>query len=57
MGGPTVRLLRMVESMETKPQRTAVSKLISGPIIRSRIGLPYLLSPICKKGVSLDVVM
>jgi acetyl-CoA acyltransferase len=48
IGGPTVRLDFMVESMETSAQSPAVSKPVSGLRIRSRIGLPYLLSPICK---------
>ena len=57
MGGPTVKLLRMVESMETNPHKAAVSRLISLEMMRSRIGLPYLLSPIWRYGVSREVVM
>lgn len=51
MGGPTAALLRMVGSMETRAQRMAVLRRVPGRMIRSRIGLPYSFSPICRKGV------
>ncbi len=50
-------LLRMVESMETSAVSAAVSRLVAGVRIRSRMGLPYLLSPIWSNGVSSEEVM
>ncbi|MNN92042.1 hypothetical protein D3C81_2102530 [compost metagenome] len=49
---PTERLLRMVESKDTRAQRRPSSRLVSNSRLRSRMGLPYLLSPSCRKGVS-----
>ena len=46
MGGPTLALLRIVESMETSAQRAATSRLTPGWMMRSRIGFPYFSSPI-----------
>ena len=44
--GPTVAFERIVESIDSRPQRMAISGDVSGWIMRSRIGLPYLVSPI-----------
>jgi hypothetical protein len=49
---PTDTLERSVESKEIKLQRSASCSGISYFKARSKIGLPYLLSPIWKKGVS-----
>lgn len=56
-GGPTEMLERMVESSETSAQRAASSRLVSPRITRSRIGLPYFSSPICRYGVSGEEAM
>ena len=45
-GGPTDRLERMVESMETSAHFAACAKLLLRVITRSMMGLPYLDSPI-----------
>ena len=45
-GMPTDRFERSVESIETSTAFTASSIEVSGRITRSRIGLPYLCSPI-----------
>ena len=55
IGGPTVRLLFMVESMETSAAEVAVDREVCGVSTLSNIGFPYLLSPICRKGVSCEV--
>ena len=49
--------LRIVESMDTRQQRAASSMEVFSLRKRSSIGLPYLLSPICKKGVLAELVM
>jgi len=41
-----------VEAMEMQTVFRARSMEVSGVMIRSRIGLPYLVSPIWKNGVS-----
>ena len=46
--GPTAALLRMVESMETKAHISAASNGMVRSMMRSRIGRPYLTSPICR---------
>ncbi|MNO06386.1 hypothetical protein D3C81_2281430 [compost metagenome] len=51
-GRPTDRLERMVESSDTIAVRAASSSRVCGRRMRSRIGLPYLDSPICRNGVS-----
>ncbi len=48
IGRPTDRLDRMVESSETMAVRAASSSRVVGLRMRSRIGLPYLDSPICR---------
>ena len=45
---PAVALERMVESIDSSAQRIAVSGGVSSWMMRSRIGLPYLVSPICR---------
>ncbi len=52
IGMPTPRLDRMVESIEIRPSFMASSRLVPNLMARSRMGLPYLCSPICRKGVS-----
>ena len=47
-------MLFMVESSETNAQRAQSSRLVCSLMMRSRIGLPYLISPIWKKGDSGD---
>src|SRR5690606_21935339 len=47
-GSPTERLERMVESSDSRAQRAASSSAVPGRTMRSRIGLPYLDSPICR---------
>ena len=49
---PTVRFERSVESMLISASFTPWINEVSGVTTRSRIGLPYLCSPICRKGVS-----
>ena len=56
-GAPTLTLLLIVESMETIAAAAAIDNVVVCSTTRSSIGLPYLLSPICRKGVSSDVVM
>ena len=51
------RAARMVESMDTSPQRATVSRLVSEVRMRSRMGLPYFVSPIWKNGVSSVISM
>ena len=51
MGRPTERLERMVESIEIRPSLSASAILVSTVIERSRIGFPYLCSPIWIRGV------
>jgi len=48
-GAPTLALLRMVESIETRQQRAASSIDVPSLRNRSSMGLPYLLSPIAEK--------
>jgi hypothetical protein len=51
-GRPTDRLDLRVESIDTSTHLAASSSGVSGVITRSSTGLPYLLSPIWKNGVS-----
>src|ERR1700729_2210247 len=51
-GGPTDRLERMVESMETRAHLAAWARLLLRGMTRSMMGLPYFDSPIWKYGVS-----
>ena len=53
----TERLLRMVESKDTSTHLAASSSVVVASITRSRIGLPYLVSPVCKNGVSRSASM
>ena len=57
MGGPTVKSLFMVESKETNAQRAASPMDNSFLISRSKIGLPYLVSPNCRKGLISEVLI
>ncbi len=52
MGKPTARFDRIVEVNEIRATLTASSSGVSKVTTRSRIGLPYLCSPICRYGVS-----
>src|ERR1700722_19272233 len=45
-GGPTDRLERMVESMDTRAHLAAWARLLLRVMTRSMMGLPYLVSPI-----------
>ena len=55
-GGPTVMLLRIVESIEISAYLVADSSVVESYLMpRSRIGRPYLVSPICKKGASVEL--
>ena len=59
IGMPTDKLLRIVESNETRTHFVASSRLVFRLMTRSRIGLPYLASPVLEKrrvGASLDEV-
>ena len=49
---PTDRLERSVESIEISTALRPSSSEVDGRTTRSRIGLPYLCSPICRYGVS-----
>ena len=51
-GIPTERFERMVESIDRNTAFSAWPIGVWGVITRSRIGLPYLCSPICRNGVS-----
>ena len=51
-GIPTDRFDRRVESIDSSTAFLASRIVVSGVTTRSRIGLPYLCSPICRKGVS-----
>ena len=52
MGMATDRLLRMVESNDTSTHFIASARLVAGVMTRSMMGLPYLVSPVWKNGVS-----
>ena len=52
MGIPTDKLLRMVESDETRMHLVASASEVAGAMTRSMIGLPYLVSLVCRNGVS-----
>jgi len=52
MGRPTDRLERMVESNEISVHLMACASGVRWLMTRSRMGLPYLDSPICRYGVS-----
>ena len=45
---PTDRLLRIVRSKETSTHFAATSIGVARVITRSMIGLPYLVSPVCR---------
>src|ERR1700676_3239012 len=45
-GGPTDRLERMVESIDTNAHLAACARLLQRVMTRSMMGLPYLDSPI-----------
>ena len=49
---PTLKFERMVESIEISPSFKASLRSAFSVIARSRIGFPYLCSPICRNGVS-----
>ena len=49
---PTDRFERSVESIDNSTAFCASTRLVVGFTTRSRIGLPYLCSPICRNGVS-----
>ena len=51
-GIPTDRFDRSVESIDRSTAFCPSERLVAGFTTRSRIGLPYLCSPICRKGVS-----
>ena len=51
-GRPTLKLLFSVLSIDTSAHLAASSSCVKGVSTRSRIGLPYLLSPTWKKQVS-----
>src|SRR5216684_25872 len=53
-GGPTERLERMVESMDTRAHLAACGRLLLRVMTRSMMGLPYFDSPIWKYGVSTE---
>ncbi len=48
IGRPTDTFERMVESSDTSAQRAASSSVVSARMMRSRMGLPYFDSPICR---------
>ena len=50
---PTERLLRMVESNDTSTHLAASASGVARAITRSMMGLPYLVSPVWKYGVSM----
>ena len=52
MGRPTDTLERMVESNDTSVHLAASISVEDGLMTRSMMGLPYLVSPIWKNGVS-----
>ena len=54
MGMPTDKLLRMVESNETRMHLVASASVVVGVMTRSMIGFPYLASPVCRNGVSVS---
>ena len=54
IGSPTPRFDRMVESIETRLTLRASYSSVVYLTARSRIGLPYLCSPIWRNGVSLE---
>ena len=51
-GIPTDKFERNVESIDSSAAFCASIKQVSGRTTRSRIGFPYLCSPICRNGVS-----
>src|SRR6187551_75722 len=57
MGMPTERLLRMVESNDTRMHFIASPRLVEDVMTRSMMGLPYFVSPVWKKGVSAPASM
>jgi hypothetical protein len=54
---PTERLLSIVESNETSTHLVASSRVAFDVTARSRMGLPYLASPVCRKIVSVPASM
>jgi len=52
IGSPTARFDRIVDVNEISATLTASAIGVSKLITRSRMGLPYLCSPICRYGVS-----
>ena len=54
MGIPTDRFDRNVASKESNASFAASSRLLASPSARSRIGLPYLVSPICRNTERVD---
>ena len=54
---PTERLLRMVESNDTRTHLAASVRLVEGVMTRSMMGFPYFVSPVWKKGVSAPASM
>ena len=54
---PTDRLLSMVESKDTSTHLVASSSVALELTPRSRMGLPYLASPVCRKLVSVPASM
>jgi len=51
-GRPTARFERIAASNERKPIFIASPSGVPGRMLRSSIGLPYLVSPIWKNGLS-----
>lgn len=54
---PTNRLLSIVESYDTSTLMVASSSAALGVTAGSRIGLPYLASPVCRQLASVPASM